>query len=178
MSWFDSDESSGDESEGFTMLSPIGPPYDCIVLDLDDTLICTSSKEKGGQKISFNGMDGDPMEMWVHKRPGFDDFLRRCFQHCDVGVWSMGQPGYVNAVVNLFPHRPAFVYNWCNCDRANGKIFKRLNNIPRKGRVIMIDDRLDCIETCNRISTVIISKWDPHKTNDKVLYELSEELFE
>jgi hypothetical protein len=157
--------------------------YDCIVLDLDGTLVYASDKKKGdAENITFNDMHGDPMNLWVHKRPGFDTFLRECFRSTStVGVWSMGQPGYVNAVVSLFPQQPAFVYNWCDCDRdirrSNGIIFKKLDNIPHNGKVIMIDDSKNVLETCDRINTFIVSEWHPRNTDDTVLSDLSVLLF-
>ncbi len=154
-------------------------PYDCIVLDLDGTLVVSDEKQEGNaEKIVFPDMHGDTMELWVHKRPGFENFLNKCFESAVVGVWSMGQPGYVNAVVDLFPQKPAFVYNWCHCDRSNGKIFKRLNNIPHNGKVIMIDDRIDVLELSDRITTFIVREWDPIFVDDNVLESLSSFLFD
>lgn len=121
-------------------------------------------------------MHGDDTELWVHKRPGFDTFLQRCFREGDVGVWSRGQPGYVEAVVNLFPEKPKFVYNWCHCDREKGKIFKRLNSIPHDGRIIMVEDDISNVELCDRISIIIVSEWHPKQTEDRVLYELERRL--
>lgn len=152
---------------------------DCIVLDLDGTLVYSSDKCKGnGYKILFKDMHNDNMELFVHKRPGFDILLKRCFESVVVGVWSMGQPGYVDAVVEaLFPQKPAFTYNWWNCDRAKGKIFKRLNNIPYSGNILMIDDKIDVLEQCERIKTLIVPEWHPRYNDDTTLYELSSSLF-
>jgi TFIIF-interacting CTD phosphatase-like protein len=78
--------------------------YDCIVLDLDGTLVYTSKKDKGdGVRMTFCNMYDEDEERWVHKRPGFEKFINHCFAVADVGVWSMAQPGYVDAVVKLFP---------------------------------------------------------------------------
>jgi hypothetical protein len=152
--------------------------YDCIVLDLDGTLVYSSKKDKGqGEKIVFKDMHSDDMELFVHKRPGFEKFIRKCFETTTVGVFSMGQAGYVEAVVSLFPQRPAFVYNWCDCDRAKGKIFKRLNSIPHQGKIIMIDDKLDILEICERVETRIVPEWNIKDQGDTVLYDLISQLF-
>lgn len=152
--------------------------YDCIVLDLDGTLVYSAKRPKGNaEKIEFPDMHGDPMTLWVHKRPGFDAFLTECFKRFTVGVWSMGQPGYVNAVVNLFPQKPAFVYNWCNCDRNKGKIFKRLSNIPHSGKVVMVEDEQSKLELCERVETIILPEWDPQYVHDQALYNLGAQLF-
>lgn len=153
--------------------------YGCVVLDLDGTLVYSSKKNKTGtaEKITFLDMHGDPEELWVHKRPGFDFFLQSCFKSGTVAVWSRGQPGYVNAVVGLFPEQPSFVYNWCHCDRAKGKIFKRLNNIPYHGSAVMVEDDIHSVEQCDRVDTIIIPEWNPKLSDDKELYLLSERLF-
>ena len=152
--------------------------YDCVVLDLDGTLVYSNKKQKGeAQKIMFNDMHGDPTELWVHKRPGFDFFLHACFDSATVGVWSRGQPGYVDAVVTLFPQRPEFVYNWCHCDRARGKIFKRLNNIPHSGSVVMVEDEIASLELCDRVALITVPEWHPRYTQDTTLYDLSMQLF-
>jgi hypothetical protein len=154
------------------------PGYDCLVLDLDGSLVCSRKRKKGdAENVSFVDRDGDTTNLWIHKRPGFDLFLSKCFESGNVGVWSMGQPGYVDAIVSLFPHKPAFVYNWCHCDRAKGKIFKRLNNIPHTGKILMIDDKTDILEMCDRVDTYIISEWHHRDNNDTALYDLSDSLF-
>lgn len=156
----------------------INPIYDCIVLDLDGTLVATTENpHESGELLHFKDMHGDPATIWLHKRPGFDDFIRQCFDRTVVGVWSMGQPGYVEAVVSLFPQKPKFVFNWWNCDRAKGKIFKRLNNIPHPGRAIMVDDKTITLEMCERVTAVTVPEWTPDQVSDTVLSELSQRLF-
>lgn len=152
--------------------------YDCIVLDLDGSLVCSRSKNLGsGEKITFMNSYGEEEIMWVHKRPGFDMFLQTCFELSTVGVWSMGQPGYVEAIVSLFPQRPKFVYNWCNCDREPGRIFKRLDSIPYKGSIVMIDDKRDTLREADRVTTVIIPEWHPRQDKDRTLYNLIPTLY-
>lgn len=151
--------------------------YDCIVLDLDGTLVHSSKKKRSNAiSLSFDDSCGDHSQMWISKRPGFDIFLQKCFDQYDVGVWSMGQPGYVEAVVSLFPYRPRFVYNWCNCDRQNGRIFKRLSSIPHSGNILMVDDKSDVLEASERVQTIIVPEWTPKYKNDTVLFDLSSKL--
>lgn len=147
--------------------------YDCIVLDLDGSLICSSETNRGnGHQISFINSYGEEDRIWVHKRPGFDIFLKTCFELSTVGVWSMGQPGYVEAVVSLFPQRPSFVYNWCNCDREPGRIFKKLDSIPHQGSIVMIDDKRDTLQEACRVDTIIVPEWTPRQKKDRTLYHI------
>ena len=152
--------------------------YDCVVLDLDGSLICSCGKNYGtGERITFINSYGEEESMWIHKRPGFDMFLEKCFEHSVVGVWSMGQPGYVEEIVKLFPQKPKFVYNWCNCDREPGRIFKRLDNIPCDGSIVMIDDKRDILQESDRVEIIIIPEWHPRNVTDNTLYSLISKLY-
>jgi len=150
----------------------------CIVLDLDGTLVFSSENKKGeATQIKFKDRHGDSAELYVHKRPGFDEFLLKCFSFGPVGVYSIGQEGYVEAILSLFPKRPCFVYSWWNCDRKNGKIIKNLNNIPYKGNIIMIDDKPESIEYSDKVELIVIDEWTPKKIGDIKLYQLTDQLF-
>lgn len=148
-----------------------------IVLDLDGTLVFSSEKKKGEAiQIKFKDRHGDNIELYLHKRPGFDEFLNKCFSCGNVGVYSMGQEGYVEAVISLFPKRPEFVYSWWNCDRKNGKIIKNLNKIPFSENIIMIDDKPELIECNSNVKMIIVDEWKPKNNNDITLYKLTTEL--
>lgn len=169
--------SSSEDSENSTN-KIIKNKYNCIVFDLDGTLVYTDNKNRGnGEKINFEDIHGDMTTLWVHKRPYFDELLKHCFEHLVVGVWSMGQPGYVQAVVNLFPQNPRFVYNWCDCDRSNTKIYKNLNNIPYDGNILMVDDNPRALEYSSRVDTYIIKCYHPNNRNDIALKDLLPMLF-
>lgn len=151
--------------------------YDCIVLDLDGTLVVSSHKNRGnGILTTYTDCDGSIDTIWIHKRPGLDLFLEQCFKLYTVGVWSMGQPEYVNAVVSLFPQPPAFIYNWTHCDRDPHRVFKRLDQIPHSGTILMIDDKADILEISDRVDTLIVPEWVPRCSDDNILLDLIDQL--
>ena len=146
--------------------------YDCIVLDLDGTLVYSCKEDLGGgHKIVVNDCE-DVDNLWVYKRPGFDEFLRICFEVSTVGVWSMGQPSYVDAIVELFPQTPAFVYNRTNCITRIDRMFKQLEKIPYDGNIIMFDDQFWSLEQSDRVNTIIVPPWTADNYYDRVLYQL------
>lgn len=153
--------------------------YQCIVLDLDGALVVTHEREKPNTiEITFEDMYRRTTTMWISKRPGLDELLAECFEKAIVGVWSMGQPRYVDAVVQaVFPRSPHFVYNWCHCDRTPGRIFKNLDSLPNHGSTVMVDDRSDVLELSPRVETIIIGTWSPRQTRDKTLFHLANVLF-
>lgn len=120
-----------------------------IVLDMDNMLIRTYTKDKKYQKlyemgimndsrllalrdqiISFKLHDvnrkrgvGYDYNMWAIKRPHLDEFLIFCFEHFDnVIIWSAGQKEYVDCLIE--------------------KIFDPLRGIPEPKYVFT---RNDCV---------------------------------
>ncbi len=147
--------------------------YDCVVLDIDQTLVYTTMENYTERciKMDILGMHGENMEVFVQKRPGLDKFLNHCFEHCKVGVWSAGQPSYVESIVNtFFPQTPIFVYNWCHCNRDSKRlgsmVFKKLEHIPYVGKILMIDDRMTVLDVCDRVDTYIITPWEPYSDDE------------
>lgn len=109
-----------------------------IILDIDETLVRTRKNlSKNGRNnnlflpLTYKSMDGfDDVTSWTQKRPGLDVFLNYCLQNFNVGIWSAGQPNYVNTVVqNLFQDfeiQPQFIYNWMDCMKEKGHVRKPL----------------------------------------------------
>lgn len=165
-------------TNGKNNMQTIISSYDCVVLDIDQTLVFTSKNSQPQSKtIVFDTLEGDTVTMWSKPRPGLSQFLNYCFEYCDVGVWSAGQSGYVNAIIDsFFPHKPKFIYNWNHCSRnkhrVGGMIYKNLDDIPHHGKILMIDDHLFGLECCDRVDTYIIPQWDPSMTDDYALYKL------
>ena len=157
---------------------PRSARYNCIVLDLDESLVHSCGTNLGGG-ISFSLSEGErKQEYWAHKRPGFDIFLKTCFKFSKVGVWSAGKKEYVDAIVELFPEKPLFVYNRDNCPLENGIRVKKLDNIPYRGSIVMIDDRSDVLKKTDRVDTIVIPPWHPTLSSDSVLYNLFPLLFD
>ena len=96
-------------------------------------------------------------------RPYLDKFMEFIFQHFNVGVWSIGQPGYVNSMVDhLFKskgYQPLFVNNFTHCRRCYDPISftKPLEESPCKSGLI-IDDNLDVVSEGD--DYIIVSEFD------------------
>ena len=144
-----------------------------IVLDIDGTLSMTIDPEEyhdldNNTKKYFNKITYHPFEnkdftkdAWVMSRPYLKVFLDYCFEHYRVGVWSIGQPGYVNAIVkHLFEgYEPEFVYNFTNCHRESNPVrfLKRLSDSPAMDGLI-IEDSIEVIDIKDK--HVIIQRFD------------------
>jgi len=116
-------------------------------LDLDETLISASEKEKAG------GCDFEIPGYFVRKRPYIDAFLERVREWFDLAVWTSGTDAYADAIVaKVFPPGAEFQFVWgrSRCvirydEELHRHFFlKDLKKVKRLGfdlnRVLIIDD--------------------------------------
>ena len=96
-------------------------PFQSLILDLDETLICTfpsektipekykNMKEKDIGKRLYSFDIGDSHYCGI-KRPYLDEFLTYCFDRFGaVGVWSAGTKEYVDEIVKVLKHNKKLV---------------------------------------------------------------------
>lgn len=152
-----------------------------IILDLDETLISSSSHCPTVPSIKVNFWSVEANEnriVWVVKRPGLDQFLDYLLSNHNVGVWSAGQPPYVEAIVAaIFPKRPDFVHNWTHCYRNKGKIYKPLDKAMVKivGPYLLIEDKVENAQEDDLANTIIVAPFyhrELDAADDKTLFTL------
>lgn len=87
-----------------------------LILDLDGTLICTTNQDYGGRfEELFHGSYSI-----IYKRPGVDEFLKFCFEHFDVAVFTAATSSYAKQIVaKLFTEEQQktliFIYSSNSC---------------------------------------------------------------
>jgi len=113
--------------------STSAPPAQAIVLDLDETLLCTNTdgsvfptELKDDPEISkaYYTVTTREGTYWGVKRPYADEFLAYCFKRFNsVAFWSAGKEGYVNEIVKVLnpPGTPVFVRNYTQCDKLHAE---------------------------------------------------------
>ncbi len=128
----------------------------CIVLDLDETLVHASDDMIRFHRLKIATdpqlMDirdrsyamtlddvierrgtGTKTQLWSIKRPYLKEFLVFCFNHFKiVAVWSAGRYKYVHATVEaIFKDitMPHIIYTWDDCEKSNSGIFKPLEKM-------------------------------------------------
>lgn len=122
-----------------------------IIFDLDNTLLASVKRKRSHFTVQVPSQTHAHADLTVKHlkvRPGAYELIGYCLEHHQVGVWSMGQPGYVAAVLpHLFPEQTlAFVYDWTHCYRDGPHIYKRLSRCPTPFETTqIIDDRQDLI---------------------------------
>lgn len=158
----------------------------CIVLDLDETLICTMEKHHLAKRLIDTNprfhhlrsryyefeLDGDVMGGLM--RPNLQAFLNFCFDYFQcVIVWSAGTKKYVEKICKvIFPGRkPHKIYSREKCifDKNKNQIFKPLQRLVEDPTVpgsvtlqntFAIDDRDDTFSQ-NVANGIQIPKWSP-----------------
>ena len=145
-----------------------------IVIDIDETIVCQAPVGCSHRiKLSYKSdITNKQVKHFIKTRPHFDDFLKYCFEIADVGIWSMGQPSYVNSVAELFPMIPLFVNTWVNCDRQQSFVYKNLDtlNHQKYDKIIMIDDNFKVIRwTVDNIIPMEIDEWEGDSEDSKLI---------
>lgn len=134
----------------------------CIVLDLDNTLLCTQETMNTlydsqilsnpqylalRNRVYYFSLDSvnhpgenSKLEMWGITRPYLKEFLLFCFSYFKiVAVWSAGQRSYVEAIVNyLFKDLPMphIIFTADNTIFQNGHTYKPLSTIMSSNPVL------------------------------------------
>ena len=143
-------------SEASDSLSGSPRTNQCIVLDLDETLVHASDDmvrfhrlkiatdpqlmdiRDRSYAISLDDVierrgTGTKTQLWAITRPYLKEFLIFCFNHFKiVAVWSAGRYKYVHATVEaIFKDiaMPHIIYTWDDCDKSGKGIFKPLEQM-------------------------------------------------
>lgn len=170
--------------------SPTPQYHQCIVLDIDETLINTKDNtQKATEEIKsspdYYTVNTRQGVFWGTKRPHVDEFLAYCTTRFEqIGFWSAGKEGYVDEVMKVLLRNnpsivPAFTMNFNHCDQVHteyvsesGKVsytqelWKPLDTIFTGSTVFsryntfIVDDRQDYAKS-NLLNWVAIPPYNP-----------------
>ena len=161
-----------------------------LILDLDETLIHSSSKELG-RTCDFKVFD-----FYVYKRPYLDKFLKEAFSNYKVAIWSTGSDDYVDLLAKeILPEGFQFEFVWgrnsCTARRMSaenvdfgytdpGRIdyIKPIKKLRNKGynreRILIVDDSPHKVSD-NYGNAIYVSEFTGNASDDELL-RLSEYL--
>lgn len=118
-----------------------------IILDLDETLIYATEAELTTQA------DFTATYYLIYKRPYLDAFIKFCFQHFNVAVWTSSGAIYAQEIiVNIFPNPEQLAFIWTaekctpkfNLETYQYDSIKNLKKVKNKGfsleQVVVVDD--------------------------------------
>lgn len=160
------------QSEVEGLLPPIAPNLagrKCLVLDLDETLVHSSFKPvPNADYIIPVEIEDTVHQVYVLKRPGVDEFMRRMGPLFEVVIFTASVAKYADPVLDLLDihkvcHHRLF-REACVCHRGN--YVKDLGKIGRPLKDIIIIDNSPASYLFNPENAVPIDSWfdDPNDT--------------
>jgi carboxy-terminal domain RNA polymerase II polypeptide A small phosphatase len=155
-----------------------------LILDLDETLIQSYSKELG------RPCDFRIFEFFVYKRPHLDYFLTEAFSNYKVAVWSTGSDDYVDLLAKeILPEGFQFEFVWgrncCTAGRMSaedvdfgytdpGRVdyIKPIKKLRNKGynreRILIVDDSPHKVSN-NFGNAIYVSEYTGNASDDELL---------
>ncbi|ORX98809.1 NIF-domain-containing protein [Basidiobolus meristosporus CBS 931.73] len=155
----------------------------CLVLDLDETLVHSSFKVVENADIIVPvDIEGQLHNVYVLKRPGVDEFLKRVGEIFEVVVFTASLSKYADPVMDLLDVHRSVKYRLFreSCYNHCGNYVKDLSQLGRDIRQVMIIDNSPASYLFHPTNAVPISSWfnDPHDTELLDLIPVLEDLAE
>jgi len=146
-----------------------------LVLDLDETLISSSSKHSSKHDMSVQVyISGTPSTFYVRKRPHVDHFLETVSQWFEVIVFTASISPYANAVIDkLDPKRLiSRRYYRQSCMNKGGSYVKDLRVVCKDLSKVIIIDNSPIAYSCNKENAIPIDDYIGNNSQDRSLLNL------
>jgi len=137
----------GSQSYGETLLPPMIPEdrgKQCLVLDLDETLVHSSFKPIANADFIIPVEIEDQVhQVYVVKRPGVDHFLKVCGKLFEIVVFTASLAKYADPVLDLLDKHRVVRYRLFRdaCSQYKGSYVKDLGRLGRDlKKTIIIDN--------------------------------------
>jgi Dullard-like phosphatase family protein len=150
----------------------------CLVIDLDETLVHSNFKYvQDADFVVPVEIDGTVHKVFVLKRPGCDEFLRRVGALYEIVIFTASLGKYANPVLDLLDiHRVVHFRLFREaCVNYDGNFVKDLSRLGRELKNVIIIDNSSTSYMLQPRNAVPIKSWfdDP---NDEELFHLADAL--
>eukprot|EP00811_Abedinium_folium_P036078 NODE_8820_length_1467_cov_12.151493.p1 GENE.NODE_8820_length_1467_cov_12.151493~~NODE_8820_length_1467_cov_12.151493.p1 ORF type:complete len:299 (+),score=23.42 NODE_8820_length_1467_cov_12.151493:104-1000(+) len=163
-----------------TSAQPLLPPQACarkgmktLVLDLDETLVHSCFRASAADHRIRLVLDHDPVTVYIHKRPGVEEFLKGVTAHYEVVVFTASVAKYANAVIDLLD-----TGSWVDsrlfreaCTSTCAGYVKDLSKLGRSLEDVLIIDNSPLCYALQPQNAIAIRSWKGCPT-DCELYDL------
>ncbi|CAG8718601.1 325_t:CDS:2 [Acaulospora morrowiae] len=173
-----------EEVERKSLLAPIAPEHlgkKCLVLDLDETLVHSSFKfiQQADFVVPVE-IENQIHNVYVIKRPGVDQFLRKMGEIYEVVVFTASLSKYADPVLDMLDQTKVVKHRLFreSCYNHKGNYVKDLSQLGRELRETIIIDNSPASYIFHPTNAVPISSWfnDPHDTELLDLIPFMEDL--
>ncbi|KAJ2955055.1 hypothetical protein NQZ79_g8884 [Umbelopsis isabellina] len=159
-------------NNSMALLPPVTEEYEnkkCLVLDLDETLIHSSFKFiSNPDYIVPVEIENQYHNVYVLKRPGVDEFLRRMGELYEIVVFTASVAKYADPVLDILDIHKVINHRLCRdaCYNHKGTYVKDLSQLGRNLASTMILDNSPASYIFHTSNAVPVSTWfnDPHDT--------------
>lgn len=151
------------------LLPPLKAPRRCLVLDLDETLVHSSFKMvPNADFIVPVEIDGITHSVYVIKRPGVDEFMRRMGELYEVVIFTASLNKYADPVIDILDIHRVVDHRLFreSCFNHHGNYVKDLSQLGRPLHDTIILDNSPASYIFHPANAVPVSSWfnDPHDT--------------
>lgn len=141
----------------------------CLVLDLDETLVHSSFKMISNADFTVPvEIEGSVHNVYVIKRPGVDEFMRRMGEIYEVVVFTASLSKYADPVLDILDIHQVVRHRLFreSCYNHRGNYVKDLSQLGRDIETSIIIDNSPASYIFHPNNAVPISSWfnDPHDT--------------
>jgi Dullard-like phosphatase family protein len=163
------------------LLPNLGPALrnrKCLVIDLDETLVHSNFKYvQDADFVVPVEIDGTVHRVYVLKRPGCDEFLRRVGALYEIVIFTASLAKYANPVLDLLDIHKVVHYRLFReaCVNYDGNFVKDLSRLGRELKNVIIIDNSSTSYMLQPRNAIAIKSWfdDP---NDEELVHLANTL--
>jgi len=116
-----------------------------LVLDLDESLVHATLEKVEDAEIIFNLKDENEMDhtIYVLKRPGLDDFLKKVSEIFEVIIFTASQQIYAETLLNIIDPQ-SYIHHRLyrdSCINVEGNYLKDLSNLGRDiSKIVIVDN--------------------------------------
>ncbi|KAI9319334.1 HAD-like domain-containing protein [Dichotomocladium elegans] len=174
------------EEDRVRLLPPISPEHHgrkCLVLDLDETLVHSSFKViPNPDFIVPVEIDYQYHNVYVLKRPGVDEFMRKMGEKYEIVVFTASLSKYADPVLDILDVHKVVKHRLFReaCFLYKGTYVKDLSQLGRDLPSTMILDNSPASYLFHNANAVPVSTWfnDPHDTELTDLIAFLEDIAE
>ena len=145
----------------------------CLVIDLDETLVHSNFKfVQDADFVVPVEIDGTVHRVYVLKRPGCDEFLRRVGALYEIVIFTASLAKYANPVLDLLDIHKVVHFRLFReaCVNYDGNFVKDLSRLGRELKNVIIIDNSSTSYMLQPRNAIPIKSWFDEKNDEELIH--------